>query len=96
MDACVCAKPGAKLNNALIGWGGELMNESLKQAAEKGLIDAGVPVNLAAQCAEIVAKDDPSKPNLGRTVSDQHLINSSMTWMLAKRDEVQAKEFLDK
>ncbi len=60
------------------------MNDSLKQAAEKGLIDAGVPANLAAQCAEIVAKDDPTKENLGRTESDKHLINSSMTWMKAK------------
>ncbi len=57
------------------------MNEPLKQAAEKALKDAGVPTNLANQCAEIVAKDDPSKPNLGRTESDQHLINSSMEWM---------------
>jgi len=60
------------------------MNDSFKQAAEKGLIDAGVPANLAAQCAEIVAKDDPAKENLGRTESDQHLIKSSMTWMKAK------------
>ncbi|HEY9795853.1 MAG TPA: hypothetical protein V6D30_09445 [Leptolyngbyaceae cyanobacterium] len=60
------------------------MNDSLKQAAQKGLIDAGVPVNLAAQCAEIVAKDDPAQPNLGRTQEEQHLINSSMTWMKAK------------
>jgi hypothetical protein len=60
------------------------MNESLKQAAEKGLSDAGVPVNLATQCTEIVAKDDPSQPNLGRTQEEQHLINSSMTWMKAK------------
>jgi hypothetical protein len=60
------------------------MNDSLKQATEKGLIDAGVPANLAAQCAEIVAKDDPAKENLGRTESDQHLIKSSITWMKAK------------
>jgi hypothetical protein len=60
------------------------MTESLKQAAEKGLIDAGVPVNLATQCAEIVAKDDPTKENLGRTQEEQHLINSSMEWMKAK------------
>ena len=60
------------------------MNESLKEAAQKALSDAGVPVNLAAQCAEIIAKDDPEQPNLGRTESDQHLINSSMTWMKTK------------
>jgi hypothetical protein len=60
-------------------------NESLKQAAEKALSDAGVPVNLAVQCAEIVAKDDPTKENLGRTQSEQHLINSSMEWIKVKR-----------
>lgn len=60
------------------------MNDSLKQAAQKTLIDAGVPVNLATQCAEIIAKDDPSKPNLGRTEQDQHLISSSMEWLKAK------------
>ncbi len=65
------------------------MNDLLKQAAEKGLIDAGVPINLASQCAEIVAKDDPAKENLGRTQEEQHLINSSMTWM-------QTKGFFDK
>jgi hypothetical protein len=60
------------------------MNDSLKEAAEKALTDAGVPVNLVAQCAEIVAKDDPSLPNLGRTEEDKHLITSSMEWMKAK------------
>ena len=45
------------------------MNDSLKQAAEKALSDAGVPDNLAAQCAEIVAKDEPTKENLARTQS---------------------------
>ena len=60
------------------------MNDSLKLAAEKALSDAGVPINLASQCAEIVAKDDPTRENLGRTEEEQHLINSSMQWMKAK------------
>jgi hypothetical protein len=60
------------------------VKDSLKQAAEKGLIDAGVLINLASQCGEIVAKDDPTRENLGRTQEEQHLINSSMQWMKAK------------
>ena len=60
------------------------MNKPLQKAAQKALSDAGVPVNLAAQCAEIVAKDDPTKENLGRTQEEQHLIDSSMQWMKAK------------
>lgn len=53
----------------------------LRIAYESALMNAGVPVNLARQCAEIVSKDDASKPNLGRSESDQHLIDSSMEWM---------------
>ena len=56
----------------------------LRQAYESALVNAGVPVNLASQCAEIVAKDDASKQNSGRTEDDQHLIDSSMEWMKAK------------
>ncbi len=56
----------------------------LRQSYEAQLQNAGVPLNLAAQCAEITAKDDPSKPNLGRSPDDQHLIDSSVEWMKAK------------
>jgi hypothetical protein len=55
-----------------------------QQAYQQTLESAGVPFNLATQCAEILAKDDPSKPNLGRTEEDQHLINNSVQWMKAK------------
>ena len=57
---------------------------TLSSSYQQALENAGVPVNLASQCAEIVAKDDASKPNLGRTEADQHLIDSSMEWMKAK------------
>lgn len=56
----------------------------LHQAYESALTNAGVPVTLATQCAEIVARDDASKPNLGRSEEDQHLIDSSVEWMKAK------------
>jgi hypothetical protein len=55
------------------------MNDSLKQAAEKGLIDAGIPANFAAQCAEILAKKGSKKENLGRLESGQNLANGSMS-----------------
>lgn len=61
--------------------GHDTQNQNAYQSALEG---AGVPTNLAAHCAEIVAKDDPTKPNLGRTDEDQHLIDSSMEWMKAK------------
>lgn len=59
-------------------------SDELRQAYEAALTNAGVPVTLAAQCAEIVARDDASKPNSGRTEDEQHLIDSSMEWMKAK------------
>lgn len=56
----------------------------LHQSYQSQLENAGVPTNLASQCAEIVAKDDASKPDLGRTEEDQHLIASSMEWLKAQ------------
>lgn len=60
------------------------MNEVIREAAEKALVNAGVPTDLASQCADIVARDDASKPNLGRSEQDQQLIAQSMQWVTAK------------
>ena len=56
----------------------------LRQSYQAQLEGAGVPVNLATQCAEVLTKDDASKPDLGRSPDDQHLIDSSMEWLKAK------------
>jgi hypothetical protein len=56
----------------------------LRQTYQTQLEGAGVPVNLATQCAEIIAKDDASKPDLGRSPDDQHLIASAWEWLKAK------------
>ena len=56
----------------------------LRQTYQTQLEGAGVPVNLAAQCAEVLANDDASKPELGRTEDDQHLIASAWEWLKAK------------
>ena len=56
----------------------------LRQEYQAQLEGAGVPVNLASQCAEVLASDDAAKPDLGRTENDQHLIDSSMEWLKAK------------
>jgi hypothetical protein len=59
-------------------------SDALRQAYQTQLEGAGVPVNLAVQCAEVIAKDDASKPDLGRTENDQHLIASAWEWLKAK------------
>lgn len=56
----------------------------LHLAYQTALLSAGVPANLASECASVLVKDDPTQPDLGRSQQDQHLINSSMTWMTAK------------
>ncbi len=56
----------------------------LHLAYQTALEGAGVPANLASQCAEVLVKDDPTQSDLGRSPEEQHLIKSSMTWMLAK------------
>ncbi|MEW5859272.1 MAG: hypothetical protein AB1861_18120 [Cyanobacteriota bacterium] len=60
------------------------MNE-LFQAYQSALEGAGVPTNLASQCAQIAERDDPYAPNLGRSEEDQHLISSASEWMKAKQ-----------
>lgn len=58
--------------------------DELRQEYQAQLQNAGVPVNLATQCAEVLANDDASKPDLGRTENDQHLIASAWEWLKAK------------
>ncbi|WP_414579618.1 hypothetical protein [Anabaena sp. CCY 9402-a] len=54
------------------------MNESLYQASLKVLTEAGVNKNVAVQASEVVAKDNPGLPNLGRTSLDQQVIDEAM------------------
>lgn len=56
----------------------------LHLAYQAALEGAGVPAKLASECASVLIKDDPTQSDLGRSQQDQHLINSSMTWMLAQ------------
>lgn len=65
------------------------MNETIREAAQKALINAGVPTELASQCADIVGRDDPAKPDLGRSEDDQRLIEMSMKWVTAQPDPQQ-------
>lgn len=63
------------------------MNQQIYQAAFSQLTSKGVPVNAAQRASLVVAKDDPSKPNLGRTEEDQGYISDAMIWMFAKQKE---------
>jgi hypothetical protein len=54
---------------------------SRKQTYQETLENAGVPADIASKVAEIVDRDDPDKPNLGRSKEDQELINSSIKYL---------------
>ena len=45
-------------------------NENLYNACIKGCKEKGIPEELAKELARIVATDDPSLPNLGRSQQD--------------------------
>jgi hypothetical protein len=61
------------------------MNHQLYEASVKALTDRGVPVSAAEKASVVVAKDDGSKPDFGRTEQDQKHIKDAMTWMNAER-----------
>ncbi|MEA5551777.1 hypothetical protein VB713_12420 [Anabaena cylindrica UHCC 0172] len=47
------------------------------------LVNAGVPEQLAVQVAEVISRDDPSKPDLGRSEADQAIVNQA--WQASQK-----------
>jgi hypothetical protein len=39
-----------------------------------------MPVSLASKIADIINRDDPDKPNLGRSKDEQELINQAIKY----------------
>ncbi|MEY3255647.1 MAG: hypothetical protein RLZZ29_778 [Cyanobacteriota bacterium] len=54
---------------------------SRKQAYQQALESSGIPSDIAAKVAKIVDRDDPNKPDLGRSKEDQELINNSLKFI---------------
>lgn len=59
----------------------EPFNQSLYDASVKALTDNGVPEELAEKASQVVASDDSTKPDLGRSESDQQTINETMNYL---------------
>ncbi|MBF2016356.1 MAG: hypothetical protein IGS23_14370 [Rivularia sp. T60_A2020_040] len=55
-------------------------NQSLYEASLKALTSNGVPEEIAHKASEVVASDDASKPDLGRTQQDREAINEAMNY----------------
>lgn len=60
-------------------------NQKLYDASMQFFTNSGVPTSTAERASKVVANDDPSKPDFGRTEQDQKHINDAMTWMSAKK-----------
>jgi hypothetical protein len=58
-----------------------MKNQSLYSAAVEALTSRGCPTDLAKKAATVVANDDPVKPNLGRTQSDQEVIQEALPYL---------------
>ena len=59
----------------------EPFNQSLYDASVKALTDNGVPSELAEKASQVVASDDPTKSDLGRSDSDRETINEVMSYL---------------
>ena len=59
----------------------EPFNQSLYEASVKAFTINGVPEDVAEKASEVIASDDPAQENLGRSTSDQEIIEQAMTFI---------------
>jgi hypothetical protein len=52
-----------------------------KQTYQQALESSGIPSEIASKVAKIINRDDPDKPNLGRSKDEQELINQSVKFV---------------
>ncbi|WP_066423320.1 hypothetical protein [Anabaena sp. 4-3] len=62
-----------------------MRNDNLFFAAFGELIERGCPAELAGEAATVVANDDPTLPNLGRTPQDQSVIQQALPYLQGER-----------
>jgi hypothetical protein len=52
-----------------------------KKAYQQALESSGIPPEIASKVAEVINRDDPKKPDLGRSKDEQELINQSVKFI---------------
>ena len=52
-----------------------------KKAYQQALEGAGIPSEIASKVAAVINRDDPQKPDLGRSKEDQELITNSIKFI---------------
>ena len=58
-----------------------VQNQGLHDATVQALTDRGCPTDLAKSAATVVANDDATKPDLGRTKEDQKVIQEALPYL---------------
>jgi hypothetical protein len=58
-----------------------VQNQGLHDATVQALTDRGCPTDLAESAAKVVAKDDPTKADLGRTEADQKVVKQALPYL---------------
>ncbi|BAY15720.1 hypothetical protein NIES21_15390 [Anabaenopsis circularis NIES-21] len=61
--------------------------QNLYDASLKALTEGGVPEELAIKASQVVANDDASRFDLGRSPEDQHIVNQAMVHYWANQPE---------
>ncbi|MBD2415865.1 hypothetical protein FACHB389_29355 [Nostoc calcicola FACHB-389] len=62
-------------------------NQNLYIASREVLIEHGVPWEKAEAASLVVAKDDGTKPNFGRTAEDQQAVNDILEYLQQEDNE---------
>ncbi len=64
-------------------------NQDLYIASREALIEHGVPLEKAEAASLVVAKDEPGKPNLGRTPQDQQAVDEILGYLQGENNAQQ-------
>lgn len=62
------------------------LNQSLYDASLQALREHQVPDTLAIKASEIIATDDGSKPDFGRTEEDREIISQTLPYLQGEKE----------
>lgn len=62
-----------------------MRNRKIYDVAINHFLENNVPPSTAQKAAEVVANDDPSKPNFDRTEEDTRVVKDAVIWMNTER-----------
>ena len=58
-------------------------DKELYEATKQAMLVAGAPEEIAEKAAKVIAGDDSSKPNLGRSEVDQKIVSQAWNYLVS-------------